>query len=333
VKRRLHDSRKQLKERMIAMVAEEFKKSKPDADFRSLVEKAIAKQRERQFADALRLHSEALALPELQEVRADLVADSYYLLSPSYQGAGRQLELAEGIVAGMPSCAPAGEERRLMQRYWEAARGFMDANEVDQAVQCAETILCVAETVRGCTDYRFWRNEGLWTLRGAAEARGDHEAVGVLMEQIRSNMAALEEDLRAACPGLRSEADTEDLGLRNWFVRAGDTLHEYAHHLVYWAHVDKAEGLAIMRRAAEFRGNAATESAIVAWTLSVEGDRDASLERLRKAMAKYGEPELFQHSFKTTDDFDPVRNDPGFLAVLGLGGTRASTPAPGKWHG
>jgi len=317
VKRRLYDSRKELKERMVAMVAEELNASKPNADFRTLVEKAIKLQDQQRFAGALRIHGEALDVSGPDDVPADLVADSYYLLSPSYRDAGRMLELAQGIVSGLPSRAPAGQERTLLQRHMEAAVAFAKAKAPVEAARCGQRIVDTAETIRGCPDFRFWRNEGLWALWRAAQLQGSQEHAAQLMHDIQQNLSACEEDVHSACPGLRSKSDTEDKGLRSWFQWAGDAHHNHAHHLVYWAQADKREGLTFMRKAAALRDSPPTEGILAAWILSAEKDREAALARLREAREKYAEPGLFRNQFYTMEDFEPVREDADFLAVLG----------------
>jgi hypothetical protein len=100
----------------------------------------------------------------------------------------------------------------------------------------------------------------------------------------------------------------------------GDAYHNLAvHTAIHSGKRDKAEGLRLMRRAAELRECGSTHGFVAQWTLSVEGDRNAALTQLKRAaedFRKHHGLKYLRQAFETVEDFELVRTDPEFLAVL-----------------
>jgi RNA polymerase sigma factor (sigma-70 family) len=317
VKRRLHDSRQQLKERMVQMVAKELQASKPSADFRSLVQKALALQEEGKFGEAVRLHQSALEVINEEAEYPGTLGDTYYRLSQAYHKLGEDSQLAQGIVSGLPSSPPPEMASEVLERLNRAAHAFLAADQPERSVKVADHMLEIAKKLEGSPGARFWRSEALsWHWLAAAKQKDQTEA-DRLMREIHDNLQAYEEEAGARTAG----AASNNTHLRRWFREAlGDAYHNLAVHIaIHSGKKDKAEGLRLMRRAAELRQCGSTEACLAQWTLSVEGDRKAALTELKRAaedFRKHHGLKYLRQAFETADDFEPVRTDPEFLAVL-----------------
>ena len=147
--------------------------------------------------------------------------------------------------------------------------------------------------------------------------QGDEGESARRLDDVYANLAAYEKELAAACPGLERITDTDDKEKRGWFEWVGNAYHNVAVYVLL-ARGDKVEALRLMRRAAEFRDLGPTYSILSGWVLSVEGDRDAALGYLKEAAEWEGGKYLkaLKWNFDESEDFDPVREDAEFLAVV-----------------
>jgi RNA polymerase sigma factor (sigma-70 family) len=316
VNNRLHASRKRLKERMVAMVAEELNATKPEAEFHKLVEKAIALQEAEEFEDAVSAHQSALRSAEAAYAAA---SGSYCRLSHAYHKAGKTLELAEGLLVGAPSEPNDDEAEVVRNRLGFAGAMFINANRPQRAREAASKLLEMAEPLEGSPKYRFWRATAIAIRYEAAHAEGQPEQAVRLLEQVYAELAAYEEELSSTCRGLKSAADTDDHDLQEWFTWAGHAYHNIAVRALDHGAKDREEALRLMLRAAELRDCPATDLILAEWVLSVEGDRGAALGHFKKAVVGYerrGDIGWLRQEFERAGEFEPARNDPEFLAVI-----------------
>ncbi len=317
VNNRLHTSRKRLKERMIAMVAEELNATKPGPEFHELVEKAVALQDAEEFEQAVSTHQSALRSAQPDYAGA---SGSYSRLSLAYCKAGKALDLAEGLLVGLPS-EPADDQAEMVRnRLSFVGAMFADADEPDRARETASRVLEMAQPLEGSPKYRFWRATAIAIRYEAAHAEGEQDQAARLLEQVYAELAAYEQELATACPGLKSAADTDAPDLQEWFTWAGHAYHNIAVRALDHRAQDRPEALRLMRRAAELRDCAATDLLLAQWILSVERDRLASLAHFKNAVEceeTRGKKQWVTKRFRTDEDFESVREDPQFLAVLG----------------
>jgi len=316
VKRRLYDSRKKLKERMMEMVAEELKASKPGPDFRALIEKAAVLQSQKKYHEALAVHQQAVSVAS-HDGQISVGAETYPRFMGSYMKEGAGLQFAEGILTGVPADPSPEQMLKTIEQLILAGWGFVGGEKPERAAEQAERVLEYAETIKGRPWYRFYRSGALSLLYRAAVLQGNEAEVARRLDDVHANLAAYERDLAAACPGLNRSTDTDDKEKRAWFDGVGNAYHNLAVN-VPRSRGDNVEALRLMRRATELRDLWVTYSILSAWALSVEGDRQASLGYLKRAAESDGGKYLkaLRRNFDEYEDFAPVREDRDFLAVL-----------------
>lgn len=314
VNNRLHASRQQLKERMLTMVAKELLATKPGPGFRELIEEAIALQKEGKLAEAVSAHQSAVQAAEEKGMEPGALVDGYWRLSASYQGTGKLVECAEGILATVPARPSEG---RIADAFWAlhyAAQVFSRADRPDSAREVVERMSDLAEKVKGRAGYRGMRAEALALRRRIAFAEEDEAHAEKLLEELHANLAAYEEDLVSACPGLHTVTDTGDKEKREWFQEVGDAYHNLAVR-VGFRPGDKVEALRLMRRALDLREHAETHLCLAGLVLAAKGDREAMLSHLKRAEEL--EPGRARRRLDDVRDLQPVRDDPEVLAIIG----------------
>ena len=286
---------------------------------------ALALQKERRFPDAIAAQHDALKVIDQGgsypgERDGYSASDTYYLLADAYHHEGKRLQLAEGIVTGLPAEFPPDKAGAVAGQLNVAARAFLQAADLDQTIAVARRIMKLAESMKGKPDARFWRGEALARLYEVALRRGDKAEAQRLMRELHDNLDAYETDVAAACPGIGSAEDTTDEAQRAWFRRLGDAYHNAACQIAFLGKRDKAQALKLMKRAASLRDCPPTHLMLAAWTVAVESDRSAALQHLRHAVRAFGERRLafLRRQFQSNEDFQSVRDDAEFRAVLGL---------------
>ena len=290
VNNRLHASRNRLKERMIAMVAEELQSSKPGADFQTLVRRAIGLQEERKFEEAVSAHEAALQAAEGEDVGPEPRLDSYIRLCDSYEATDRWGILARGMTLAVASGSWAGADR----------------------------ILAFAQKLKGRPAYRFWLGEAHRAHYLAALAEGNERQADKHLREVYANLDAYEEELAAACPGLNTKTDTDEDEQREWFTQVGHAYHNAGSHfgsadlLGGVGKEDRAEALRLLRRALELRDVPVTRWCLAGLVLLVEGDRKAALAHLRASQLG---PEDIRKMLQKHPAYESVRDDPEFLAL------------------
>jgi len=318
VKRRLHDSRQRLKERMVVMVGEELNARKPGPELEGKVREAIALQQEERFAEAVSAHLSAVKAGERQQVEAQALYDSFVELFDSYKSAQKLHDFAEGML-NLPLAPSDDESLWTREKLAYAGHMFVAAREPERAVELIPRMTDLGEELKGQPQYRWHLIETLCIQLEAAATQGDKGQVAKHRGDVLDALNAYEEEVRARHPDLSSARDTDDPEAQEWFRWLG-----HAYHSVAWGPFnryrgDKAAALSLMRRASELRDADATELILAQLTLSVENDREKSLEHLHRAFgicASDAQREFFRTVFRTAKDFEPVREDPEFLAVV-----------------
>jgi len=142
VNNRLHASRQRLKERMIAMVADELNASKPGGEFQELVEEAIRRQGKGAFNDAVALCGRALGAA--QEGDLERVADLYFEIYDSYQKTGEVEALPTGMFSAVPDQPSDGRVVAALNVLHCVVQGFLHAHLPERAQGTAQRGNCGA---------------------------------------------------------------------------------------------------------------------------------------------------------------------------------------------
>jgi RNA polymerase sigma factor (sigma-70 family) len=312
---RLHASRRRLKERMVAMVKDQLRDSKPGPDFGEKVREAIGLQREERFREAVSAHRLAVKAAGKEEASPQEVYDSYVDLFDSYMGSQRLEDYADGILeVAMKS---GGEWSREINY---AAHMLVDAGKPERALALLPRMQRLAEELEGSPRHRWYLIEIATVELEVAMARGDEGDVDKHRERILDALNTFEEEVRRRYPALSSARGTEDVEAKSWFTWLGHAYHNAAVRAFHHCLEDAPTALRLMRRASELRDTDPTEFIIARFTLSVERDREEALSRLRQAfeMAENDpQKDFFRAEFFRQPEFGSVRDDPEFLAVIG----------------
>lgn len=326
VNNRLHASRKRLKERMITMVAGELNASKPGLSFQEAVRKAIELQKRGQFADAVAAHQLAVRIGQERDVDATDLADSYGQLFRSYRAGGLAREFREGVrgyqFARLSDAGTIAKLRRLSL----LGGALLEPASPERALHEADHMSDLTPGLHGQPAYHFWRGETLHLRWRAAVALEDSAGVERLWQEMLDNLDAAEKALAEACNELDPADDADDQERRQWHQQVGNAYHNLGVHIAYAQEgpQEKAEGLRLLRRSLELRDIPETHECISGLVLSVEGDRQATLEHLREA-ARRGQGcftyyvEGRSKSLLDHPDFESVREDPEFVTVVRAG--------------
>ena len=327
VNSRLHGARRRLKERMLEMVASELQAAKPEAEFvrrvrevltlrkRGKLEDARGKykaafedlaglQNDGRFAEVLRTHEAMVKAIRDDGTYADMCVDSYRELSTSYEAVGKPADAAEGILRELPARTPAKKNAAMAGNLKAAAHLLLKADLPDRAAEQARRMLRVLERVKGQSSCRFLRNEALLILYRAALKRQDQAGAPKVLQRIRAELSAYEEELSAAA-NHREE----------WRRQVGDAYHNTAHNLACFGD-DTPEAIPLMRRAAELRQFGPSHMMLAGWILSAGGDREAALAHFKQAAKDTRFTQLLRNEFRSSPHFQPVRRDRRFLAVI-----------------
>jgi RNA polymerase sigma factor (sigma-70 family) len=184
VNNRLHTSRRRLKERMLGMVENELQSSKPGAEFRALVEKAIALHEQFRNAEAIRVHQAAVKVARGKGVAQADLADSYWRLIKAYYGAERQSDFAEAMMAGLPDSPAPEEAQKVSERFSEAATAFLRGGQPERAIEAARRALKAAEKCTEPTGHHTARIIGLGLLHEAAQNSGNEAEAKRLLDEV-----------------------------------------------------------------------------------------------------------------------------------------------------
>jgi len=309
------------------MVASELQAAKPEAEFvrrvrevltlrkRGKLEDARGKykaafedlaglQNDGRFAEVLRTHEAMVKAIRDDGTYADMCVDSYRELSTSYEAVGKPADAAEGILRELPARTPAKKNAAMAGNLKAAAHLLLKADLPDRAAEQARRMLRVLERVKGQSSCRFLRNEALLILYRAALKRQDQAGAPKVLQRIRAELSAYEEELSAAA-NHREE----------WRRQVGDAYHNTAHNLACFGD-DTPEAIPLMRRAAELRQFGPSHMMLAGWILSAGGDREAALAHFKQAAKDTRFTQLLRNEFRSSPHFQPVRRDRRFLAVI-----------------
>ena len=327
VNNRLHAARRRLKEGMLKMIAKDLQASKPGPDFasrivevlrlrkqgredqarqkyRSALDDLVALQKAGRHLDVVRAHEAMVQAIRRDATYADMWADTYCQFHPSYYAVGKPLEVAEGILSGLPADTPADKAGAVAHLLKAAACAFLEADQPERANAQVRRMLGILEKIEGQPDCRFLRGEALLILYRSALKRGDKARAAEVLEEIRANLSAYEREFASAVE--RRE---------EWGRWLGDACHNVAHHLAFFGG-EFPEGIRLMRRAIELREFAPSHIMLARWVLCSSGDRGAALVHLKKAAGEAQWHELLRREFRKAQEFAPVREDPEFVAVV-----------------
>ncbi len=228
----------------------------------------------------------------------------------------RVLEVPEVMLFGLPSEPSYAEAEGVAHILLSAVQAFHKTARFHSAAEQAQRMLEVLKVIEDLPVCRFLRGEALSELRHIALKDGNEARASRLLGEIYDNLAAYEQDLAGACPGLRCAAETKDKTQQEWFRELGDAYHNFGHRVALWRWADKAEALRLLRRAAEVREFAPTHIFLARLVLSVERNRKAALAHLKKAVEDGEFRNLLERELRQAPEFEPVREDPEFLAVI-----------------
>jgi RNA polymerase sigma factor (sigma-70 family) len=222
--------------------------------------------------------------------------------------------LPEAILAGTPTEIAPAEVPSVLRRMHHATLLLLKQKRYDLCLRAVRDSLSLAERLQGHPSYRFHRVHAMLDQLSVAVERPDEDGKAQLRDALYSELALGEEELRAACPGIRTLEQVTNDDQRYWCQRLADAYTVVADWLHHLGTIGSAEGLRLARRAAELTVDGIVEEHLARWTLSVENDRRAALTHLKRAVAL--QKDFVEHVFSHCAEYAPVREDPEFLAAV-----------------
>ena len=205
----------------------------------------------------------------------------------------------------------------VIMRFWAASIVLRKAGKIEKAIQTIKIGLGFAQDHIDHMDYHSERMSGLTLLRDLLVQASKKEESEKVLREIHDELMKCEDDLKLNCPGMVTITDAQNDTQREWFRTVANVYSTAGMQFGYGGAVDKAEALRTISRSMELFFIPDFLPDMAAYTLSVEGDREKSLFLLKKAMneAVY-QRSFIRRMFHKWDDFESVREDPDFLAVI-----------------
>ena len=229
--------------------------------------------------------------------------------------------LPEVMLLGLPASPRVEEMPALLNRLHAIASALANQKRHPFAHRVIDRCLQTIEQIRDEAPYRFHRVHTLIIRAKIAVEQDDQGAAQRAKQKVLDELQAGERDLARACPGVSRHEDARDPEQLFWLQQLGRAYFQAIHSLEQLAGlIEPVDAYRLARRAAELHDEPYVHERLARWALSIDHDRAAALEHLRRAMAPGSEVVLTRANrywFYNRPEYEAVRADAEFLALVG----------------